>query len=396
MTNIGVVDGGPTVMVSRHMQLVPGAGPAEWTRSARGYDARMNSTTRRTFLSALAGLPAASRLAARALGAARHRCPGFCDLQVNGFAGVDFNDPSLTAERLAAAADAMRRTGVTRFLPTLISAPLARFAVCARTIVRARVDAVAGLHMEGPYISPDDGPRGAHRREDVSPPSPDDFARRQDAADGRIVLVTLAPEVPGALALVERLVGQGVKVAVGHTAASPEQIRDAIRAGATLSTHLGNGCAQMLPRHPNFLWEQLAADTLFASLIVDGHHLPPATVKTMVRAKTPARTILVTDAIAAAGQPPGEYDLGNVRVRLDETGRVAVPGAPNLAGSALSMDRAVANTVKFTGVALETALAMASTQPAGYLGIAPVGTLDVEWDQAGFRLTVLKIEDGRK
>ena len=119
-----------------------------------------------------------------------------------------------------------------------------------------------------------------------------------------------------------------------------------------MSTHLGNGCAQMLPRHPNFLWEQLAADELVAGLIVDGHHLPAATVKSMVRAKTPARTILVTDATTAAGRPPGDYMLGSLRVHLDETGRVAVPGQPNLAGSALSMDRAIGNTVRFTGLPL--------------------------------------------
>jgi N-acetylglucosamine-6-phosphate deacetylase len=168
-------------------------------------------------------------------------------------------------------------------------------------------------------------------------------------------------------------------------------VRDAIRAGATLSTHLGNGCAQMLPRHPNFIWEQLAADELVASIIVDGHHLPPATVKTMVRAKTPRRVVLVTDAIAAAGQPPGEYQLGAMTVRLDETGRVAVPGQPNLAGSALAMDRAVANTVRFAGVTLEDALAMASTQPADYLGVQPVGSLDLEWDPTAFTLRVVRV-----
>ena len=178
-------------------------------------------------------------------------------------------------------------------------------------------------------------------------------------------------------------------MAIGHTGAPPEVIRDAVKAGATLSTHLGNGCANIIPRHPNFIWEQLAADELMASLIVDGHHLPPATVKAMVRAKTPRRTILVTDAIAAAGQPPGEYQLAGVRVRLDQNGRVAVPGAPNLAGSALAMDRAVANTVRFAGVPLEDALAMASTNPATYLGIQPSGTLHLEWDPEAFALRVM-------
>ena len=314
---------------------------------------------------------------------------GFVDLQVNGFAGVDFNDPTTSTEQVLGAVAALRARGVTRFLPTLISSSPAAFARCAATLLAARTTAIVGLHLEGPYISPEDGPRGAHRREDTSAASTDDFTRRQEAARGHIKLVTLAPEVPGALRLIEHLRSAGVRVAIGHTAATPGQIRDAVRAGATLSTHLGNGCAQVLPRHPNFLWEQLAADELTASLIVDGHHLPPATVKVMVRAKTPSRVVLVTDAIAAAGQPPGHYQLGALKVRLDESGRVAVPGQPNLAGSALSMDRAVANMVRFAGVSIEEALAMASTLPAAYLGIPPATSLDLEWDQATFSLRVL-------
>jgi N-acetylglucosamine-6-phosphate deacetylase len=287
---------------------------------------------------------------------------------------------------------ALRRLGVTQVLPTIISGPLERYERCARTLLQASAPAILGLHMEGPYISPEDGARGAHRREDTAAASIDDFNRRQDIAGGRVRIVTVAPEIPGALALIEHLRDTGVRVAIGHTAATPEQVRDAVRAGATLSTHLGNGCAQMLPRHPNFLWEQLAADELLASIIVDGHHLPAATVKSMVRAKTPRRVVLVTDAIAAAGQPPGDYQLGALSVRLDQNGRVAVPGQPNLAGSALSMDRAVANTVKFAGVTLEDALAMASTLPAEYLNVKPSGSLDLEWDAATYTLRVTKVD----
>lgn len=357
------------------------------------------AVTRRALLQAVtAGI---GSTAARAAGARPDRgqataprtvtCPGFVDLQVNGFAGVDFNDPAITAGQVAAAAAAMRATGVTQFLATLISAPLDRFAACARVVAAFDDPSLAGLHMEGPYISPEDGARGAHRREDVSAPSLDDFARRQEAAGGRIRLVTVAPEVPGVLSLIERLVRDGVKVAIGHTAATPAQVRDAVSAGASMSTHLGNGCAQMLPRHPNFLWEQLAADELAAGLIVDGHHLPPATVKAMVRAKTPARTLLVTDATTAAGRPPGMYKLGGLDVRLDETGRVAVPGQPNLAGSALSLDRAVGNTVRFTGLPLDTVLAMATTQPAAYLGVRPRGTVHATWDAEAGRFTVTRV-----
>jgi N-acetylglucosamine-6-phosphate deacetylase len=319
--------------------------------------------------------------------------PGFLDLQVNGFAGVSFNDPATTPEEVHRALEALREHGVTRLLPTIVSCAAERFRQCARAILRADAPAILGIHMEGPYISADDGPRGAHRREDTAPASIDDFKRRQDAALGRIVLVTLAPDVPGALPLIEHLRANGIRVGLGHTGATPEQIRDAVRAGATLSTHLGNGCANLLPRHPNFLWEQLAADELTASLVVDGHHLPPATVKSMIRAKTPGRVVLVTDAMAAAGQPPGEYELGSVKVRLDETGRVAIPGAPYLAGSALTMECAVANTVRFAGVSVEAALAMASTQPARYLGVKPAGSLDLEWDTEASSLRVVRVND---
>jgi N-acetylglucosamine-6-phosphate deacetylase len=357
------------------------------------------SLDRRAFLQASAGLagsgrglPGIRRDAVFAPGGDAPpgllECDGFCDLQVNGFAGIDFNDPGINADRLHEAAAAMERTGVTRFLATLISAPLDRFSACARVLARSPLPALAGVHMEGPYISPEDGPRGAHRREDVGPASVDDFARRQEAAGGRIRMVTVAPEVTGVLGLIERIARDGVLAAIGHTGATPQQVRDAISAGATLSTHLGNGCAQLLPRHPNFLWEQLAADELTAGLIVDGHHLPAATVKAMVRAKTPRRVVLVTDATTAAGQPPGDYMLGSLKVHLDENGRVAVPGQPNLAGSALSLDRAIGNAVRFTGLPLTEVLPMATTQPAGILGLSPRGKIRARWDPESSRLTV--------
>jgi N-acetylglucosamine-6-phosphate deacetylase len=245
--------------------------------------------------------------------------------------------------------------------------------------------------MEGPYISPDDGARGAHARQHVVPASVDDFKRRQHAAGGRIVLVTLAPEVPGALPLIEHLVAAGVRVAIGHTAATSRQIGEAIGAGATLATHLGNGCPQMLPRHPNVIWELLAADALFASMIVDGHHLPPATVKSMIRAKTVGRTILVTDAVAAAASAPGRYTIGSVECELGEDGRVSLPGTPYLAGSSLTLDRAIANTVRFTGLSIDAVIPMASTIPAAYMGMTTEGTVTADWDEAARVLRICDI-----
>jgi N-acetylglucosamine-6-phosphate deacetylase len=322
--------------------------------------------------------------------------PGLFDLQVNGFAGVDFNAPDLTADRVAMALDRLCAIGVTRCLPTLISSSFEAFAASAGVLARIDDPAIAGLHMEGPYISREDGARGAHASEHVIDASVDDFRRRQDAAGGRIALVTLAPEVPGVLPLIEYLAGTGVRVGLGHTAASPAQIAAAIAAGATLATHLGNGCAAMLPRHPNPVWELLAADEVLASVIVDGHHLPPATVKAMVRAKGPRRTILVSDAIAAAGEPPGVYTIGGQRCHLGADGRVSLPGTPYLAGSSLSLDRAIGHTVSFTGLSLEDVIPMASTIPAALLGTLPAGTVEADWDPARCALHVRHVRSSRQ
>jgi N-acetylglucosamine-6-phosphate deacetylase len=322
----------------------------------------------------------------------RIELPGLFDLQVNGFGGIDFNAPDLTADRVGEALERMRATGVTRCLPTLITSPFEQFAASARVLARITSAAVAGIHMEGPYISPEDGARGAHPRAHVAAAaSMDDFKRRQDAAGGRIALVTLAPEVPGAVRLIEHLVAAGVRAAIGHTAATPQQIADAIAAGATLATHLGNGCAQMLPRHPNVIWELLAADAVFASLIVDGHHLPPATVKAMVRAKGPGRTLLVTDAVAAAGCAPGRYTIGGVRCELGEDGRVSLPGTPYLAGSGLTLDRAIANTARFTGLSIDAVIPMASTLPASYLGTTTAGTVTADWEAEAGELQIRSV-----
>jgi N-acetylglucosamine-6-phosphate deacetylase len=317
--------------------------------------------------------------------------PGLFDLQVNGFGGVDFNATDLTGDRIVEALDRMRATGVTRCLPTLITSPLAEFGASARMLARVSHPALAGIHMEGPYLSPEDGARGAHRRDYVALPSVDDFDRRQEAAGGRIVLVTLAPECRGAIGLIEHLVAAGVRVAIGHTMATAAEIGDAVSAGASLATHVGNGCPQMLPRHPNMIWDLLAADAIVASLIVDGHHLPPATVKTMIRAKGAQRTILVTDAIAAAGCPPGRYRIGGVSCEFGRDGRVSLPGTPYLAGSSLTLDRAIGNAVRFAALPLETAAAMASTIPAQCIGQATVGTVLADWDEEARELRIREV-----
>ncbi len=355
--------------------------------------------SRRQFLAAAAGAfaagPGASaageRGATDAAGVRRVELPGLVDLQVNGFAGVDFGDPATTPDDVERAVAAIQKTGVTRFLPTLITSSFETFAACAQTLLKTKTRPSPASTWRDRTSRRRTGRAAPMRARTCARADLDDFKRRQDAADGKIRLVTVAPESPGAIALVERLVAGGLRVAVGHTAASGAQIQAAVAAGATLSTHLGNGCAGMLPRHPNVIWEQLGEDRLLASFIVDGHHLPPATVRSMVRAKTPARTILVTDAMAAAGMPPGVYTIGGQKVELDASGKVAAPGASNLAGSALTLSAAIGHAVRFTGLPLDDVVEMASGRPAGYLGIPPAGRVTAEWDPAASELRVLRV-----
>jgi N-acetylglucosamine-6-phosphate deacetylase len=184
--------------------------------------------------------------------------------------------------------------------------------------------------------------------------------------------LTLAPELDGALPLIERLVGTGVVVALGHTAASPACIQAAIRAGARLSTHLGNGSHALLPRHENYLWEQLAADDLWASIISDGHHLPPALVRCLVRVKTPARLILTCDASSLAGVAPGRYREWDQEFEVLPGGKITVAGTSFLAGSGVFTDVCIGNVIRFAGVSLQDAVDMASTRPRQLLGLSPV------------------------
>ncbi|MFN0088201.1 MAG: N-acetylglucosamine-6-phosphate deacetylase [Blastocatellia bacterium] len=299
--------------------------------------------------------------------------PGWIDIHINGYGGIDFNATETTSEQIDSVTRQLRQTGVTAFCPTIITESANHIAGCVANLVRAGEEspdfaaATLGIHLEGPFISTEDGPRGAHPREHARPPDWEEFSRWQDAARGGIRLLTLSPEWPESCRFIERAVRSGVVVAIGHTAARPEQIADAVAAGATLSTHLGNGSHARIDRHPNYIWEQLATDALWASLIVDGHHLPPSVVKCFFRCKGIARTILITDAIAAAGMPPGRHRLGRVEVEVTPERRVCLPGTPYLAGSVVEMREAIANMALFSGATLEEAVRMASRNPAELL-----------------------------
>jgi len=302
--------------------------------------------------------------------------PGLVDLQINGFGGIEFNDPQLTIEKVRQVAHSQDAFGVTAFLATcttdaydVLSHALATIAEAIRELpeVAARIP---GIHLEGPFICPDDGPRGAHPKQHVRPPDWNEFQRFQEAAGGRIKLTTVSPEYDGASEFIHHAVASGVLVAIGHTKATSDQIKAAVDAGARMSTHLGNGAHPTIRRHPNYIWDQLSEDRLTASLIVDGHHLPPAVVKSMVRAKTAERIVLVSDITSMGGMPPGRYKTGLGELEVLASGKLVPAGQPDiLAGASLPIHACVANAMRFAGVDLATAIDMASRRPAQLIGL---------------------------
>ncbi len=295
--------------------------------------------------------------------------PGFIDLQVNGFGGVDYSQPDVPRAEIGKSIRSLYATGITRFFPTIITGSPTHMLRALQNLAAAKRSlpegmAIAGFHVEGPHISPDEGPLGAHPRHWVRPPDLDEFHRWQDATGNRVRMVTLAPEWPGATHYIETIVSEGAVAAIGHTNATDTQITEAVAAGATLSTHLGNGCHRVLPRHPNYVWSQLAEDRLMASFIVDGVHLPPSYVKVALRAKGVERSLLVTDASAPAGAQPGPYTVGEQQVELTADNRVLLAGQDTLAGSALKIHNGVENLMRFAGLSLGAAVTMATLNPA--------------------------------
>ena len=295
--------------------------------------------------------------------------PGWVDIQVNGFAGVDYNSPATPHEEIARSVQVQYAAGVTRFYPTVITGSPDDMLAALKNLARAKDtlaegDAMDGFHVEGPHISAEEGPRGAHPKRWVRPPDIVEFRRWQDATNGRVRLVTIAPEWPQASRYIEAVVAENVVVSIGHTAAEARHIADAVSAGATMSTHLGNGAHGVMRRHPNYIWEQLAEDRLRASFIVDGIHLPGSFLKVALRAKGVERSVLVTDASSPAGCAPGRYRLGEQDVDLTADNRVVLAGQERLAGSALKMDRGVENLMRLGELSLAEAVRLATVNAA--------------------------------
>lgn len=302
--------------------------------------------------------------------------PGFVDIQINGYAGRDFTSPPVSESRFAEVSRLLWKEGITTYYPTLVTHTPEAIAHSLRTIGdccrhdRTAARAIAGIHLEGPFISPEDGARGVHGKAYVRPPDWDLFCTWQEAAEGRIKLLTLSPEWPQSDSFIRRCTASGVKVAIGHTAATPSQIRSAAEAGAQLSTHLGNGAHLLLPRHPNYIWDQLAEDRLWASVIADGFHLPDAVLKVMMKVKE-ERIFVTTDASFVSGLPPGDYEThAGGKVRLTREGRLHLAANPELlAGSAQMQTEVIKHLTRSKLVSFAAAWNMCSLRPARFVGI---------------------------
>lgn len=300
--------------------------------------------------------------------------PLLFDIQVNGFAGIDLQDPVLEPEDMARLDAALGRTGVGSWIPTIITNSQARMERACRVIAEALQDRqlarhIPGIHLEGPYLSPKDGPRGAHAKRHVRKPNIREFDRCLKAADGNVVYTTVAPEQPGAIPFIRHAVHQGVVVSLGHHNADADQIARAADAGATMVTHLGNGIAPTIDRHSNPIWPQLADERLACSLIPDLHHVPASMLRAVVNAKGKRRVMFTSDTVHIAGLKPGKHDLAGVPVTLGRDGVVRLTGSNLLAGSATPLIQGVFNAAEATGMSLAEAVRSATTVPARVLGV---------------------------
>jgi N-acetylglucosamine-6-phosphate deacetylase len=305
--------------------------------------------------------------------------PGLIDVQINGYMGVDFSGSDLTVEGVRKATKALWKAGVTTFFPTIITSDFNRMKTNFAILAEAQKDpeigkSIPGFHLEGPYISPLPGFRGAHLEKYIKDPDWEEFQELQSAANNGIKLITVAPELDGAIPFIRNCVANGIIVALGHHNGSAEDIERAIDAGAKMATHLGNGCANEINRHHNPIWPQLADDRITPSLIADGFHLTKEEVRSFYKVKGPNKTILVSDALDLAGLPPGEYTRGE-RTLLLTPNVVKLPKENVLAGAASPISACVGVIMDFTQCTLNDAIQMASTNPAKMFSLNELGEI---------------------
>ena len=308
--------------------------------------------------------------------------PALIDNQINGYMGVEFSTPELSAEDMHRIVDALYEKGVATFLPTVITASYDSLKRSFENLSTALKDehvrrSIPGFHLEGPYISPQPGYRGAHNLSDIRLPDWDEFQRLNEAAGGRILQITLAPELEGAIDFIKKCVQNNIVVSLGHHSAGSDEIKRAVDAGAKTVTHLGNGLANMINRFNNPLWMQLAEDRLMSSIIVDGFHLPPELVKVFYRVKGNERLILTSDMTLLAGMPAGDYKWDGKDVVLTEEGIIMMPQENVFAGASLPIITGVNNIMKYTGCGLKNAIDMASANPAKLYGFNDRGCIQV-------------------
>jgi len=306
--------------------------------------------------------------------------PGLIDNQVNGYQGVDFVEGKLSLDGIMKAAAALWEDGVTTFVPTLVTAGhddlIRNFRVWALASENAFFKgSIPGFHLEGPYLSPEPGYYGCHPVQHLRRPSWEEFMEYQKAAGGKIIQVTVAPEIDGAIEFIRLCRENGIVTAIGHTNATAEEISLAVESGASLSTHLGNGCANLIDRHRNPLWPQLANDRLTPSIIADGHHLTPDEIRVFYKIKGPENLTLTSDVNHLRGMPPGEYTYLGSKVILTGGGLVINPERNCLAGASLPLIKGVENMMRYAGCGLGAAVGLASRNVARALAIGDRGHL---------------------
>ena len=322
--------------------------------------------------------------------------PGFIDVQVNGYAGISFTDADLKTEGVSEATMGLWKEGVTTYLPTIITADGPTIRANLKVLSKSLEDdklakTIPGFFLEGPYISPHDGFRGAHNAAYVRDPDWNEFQSFIDASDHKIIKTTVAPESKGAMEFIDQCRKAGIVVAIGHHNGSAEQIHEAAQRGAWISTHLGNGCANMIHRHNNPLWAQMADDRLTPTIIADGFHLNGDELSVFYKVKGPHNLMLISDITKLAGLPPGEYDWNGKIVLLTPEGKLRLPDLDVLAGASFSIRKGIGNMMKFTGCSLEEAIQMASSNQARLFGWNDRGKIEV-----GNRadLVLFNMEDG--
>ncbi|WP_427131515.1 N-acetylglucosamine-6-phosphate deacetylase [Pseudarthrobacter sp. S9] len=296
--------------------------------------------------------------------------PGFIDAHVHGGGGYSFNDADpAAAGRIA---EIHLRHGTTSMMASLVTAPLDQLEERIRALApKVRDGVLAGIHLEGPWLS--SSHKGAHAPDLLRTPDPREIKQLLQAGAGTVRMVTLAPELEGGLEALRQIVGHGAVVAIGHTDATYEQTREAIRAGATAGTHIFNGMRPIHHRQPGPATALLEDPETFVELIADGVHLHPAMIRTIFN--SPANPVLVTDAMAAAAAPEGNYKLGDLDVYVHD-GQARLTSNGSIAGSTLTLDAALRYAVQTAGVPLTEALQALTQHPAAMLGLTEVGLLE--------------------